>query len=200
MAEPSGNLLKYSLVGGSLTAATIFAGTYLLGGVSDAEAIDNLREIRPTLRFTASGTMTATATIVALMLTLLSFSKQTEDKMKGWHYERIRWIARFSAGTFIAALVLLMILNVPINNAEESFATVYNWVYYFMMAYAALLGGVMVTVILLLYEATQDIILVMHPNTDADFLFEGSDADSDEERDDQKEKAEDKVAESEATD
>ena len=194
MPEPSGNLLKYSLIGGGLTTATIFAGTYLLGSISDAEAIANLREIRPTLRFTASGTMTATATIVALMLTLLSFSNQTEDRMKGWHYERIRWIARFSASTFIAALVLLMILNVPLGNAEESFNNLYDWVYYFLMGYAAILGGTMVTVILLLYEATKDIIIVMHPDTEADFLFVDTEADTEKEREDQKEEAEEEVA------
>ncbi len=146
-------------------------GTYLLGNVSDAEAIDNLQEIRPTLRFTASGTLTATATILALMLTLLSFSENADRKLRGYHYDRIWWIARFSAAIFIAALLLLMVLNVPINNAEETFAGQYNLVYYGLLAYAALIGGFMITIILLLYQAARDIIVIAHPDRTASGLY-----------------------------
>ena len=165
------SVLRSALVGGLLSAAVIFVGTQLLGNISDSEAVANLQEIRPTLRFTASGTMTATATILALMLTLLSFSENADRKLRGYHYDRIWWIARFSAGIFIMALVLLMILNVPINNAEESFGGRYNMVYYILLVYAALIGGFMITIILLLYQATRDIIVIAHPDRTASGIY-----------------------------
>ena len=71
----------------------------------------------------------------------------------------------------IAALVLLMTLNVPINNAEETFAGFYNVVYYTMLVYAAVIGGFMITIILLLYQAARDIILIAHPNRQAEGLY-----------------------------
>ena len=165
------SVLKSALLGGLLAAAVIFLGTYLLGTVTDNEAIDNLQEIRPTLRFTASGTMTATATILALMLTLLSFSENADRKLKGYHYDRIWWIARLTAIVFVAALILLMFLNVPINNAEETFAGFYNIVYYGLLIYSALIGGFMITIILLLYQAARDIILIAHPNRTSEKLY-----------------------------
>ncbi|CAH1001385.1 hypothetical protein LEM8419_02287 [Neolewinella maritima] len=149
----------------------IFAGTQLLGFISDAEAIENLREIRPTLRFTASGAITATATVLALMLTLLSFSQNADRKLRGYHYDRIWWIARFSAGVFIAALLLLMMLNVPINNAEETLAGAYKTVYFVLLIYAALIGGSLITIILLLYQAARDIIVIAHPDRTASGLY-----------------------------
>ena len=171
MTKSHYSVLRSALIGGLLSALVIFLGTYLLGNVSDAEALDNLQEIRPTLRFTASGTLTATATILALMLTLLSFSENADRKLRGYHYDRIWWIARFSAAIFIAALLLLMILNVPINNAEETFDGMYDMVYYFMLGYAALVGGFMITIILLLYQAARDIIVIAHPDRTASGLY-----------------------------
>ena len=171
------SVLRSALVGGLLSAAVIFVGTQLLGNISDSEAVANLQEIRPTLRFTASGTMTATATILALMLTLLSFSENADKKLRGYHYDRIWWIARFCAGIFIMALVLLMVLNVPINNAEESFGGRYNMVYYILLVYAALIGGFMITIILLLYQATRDIIVIAHPDRTASGIYLNEDDD-----------------------
>ncbi|MBB4079074.1 putative membrane protein [Lewinella aquimaris] len=171
MSESHFSILRSSLSGGAISALVIFFGTKFLGNISDAEAIDNLREIRPTLRFTASGAMTSTATILALMLTLLSFSQNADRKLKGYHYDRIWWIARFAAIVFVAALILLMLLNVPINNAEETLAGTYNVVYYIMLVYAAIIGGFMITIILLLYQAARDIILIAHPNQTAADLY-----------------------------
>lgn len=171
------SLLRSALAGGSLAASVIFLGTYLLGSVSDYEAIDNLQEIRPTLRFTASGSMTATATILALMLTLLSFTQQSDRKLLAYHYNRIWWIARFAAVVFIASLVLLMTLNVPITNATASFAGFYDVVYYVLLVYTALIGGLMISIILLLYQAARDIILIAHPEKVVTGLYMTPDGD-----------------------
>lgn len=171
MTQSHFSIIRSALIGGLLSAVVIFFGTKLLGDISDSEALENLKEIRPTLRFTANGSMTATATILALMLTLLSFSENADRRLSGYHYDRIWWIARFTASVFIAALVLLMVLNVPINNAEESLGDIYNIVYYTLLVYAALIGGFMITIILLLYQAARDIILLAHPNRKASRLY-----------------------------
>ncbi|MGB3800590.1 MAG: hypothetical protein WA952_12320 [Lewinella sp.] len=201
MSDSSLPLIKSAAVGGALSAIIIFFGTYLLGGISDAEAIDNLQEIRPTLRFTASGSLTATSTILALMLTLLSFSQQTDRKLKAYHYNRIWWIARFAAIVFIAALILLMTLNVPINNAEESLGGFYNVVYYVLLVYTAIIGGMLITIILLLYQAARDIILIAHPGKMVSSLYANEKDEEEEnltkrERERMKEPAEEKAAES----
>ncbi|WP_116127620.1 hypothetical protein [Lewinella sp. IMCC34183] len=179
MPQSHFSLVRSALIGGLLAAVVIFVGTYLLGSISDREAIENLKEIRPTLRFTASGSMTATSTILALMLTLLSFTEQTDRRLKGYHYDRIWWIARFAAGIFIAALILLMSLNVPISNAREALAGFYNVVYYVMLVYTALIGGFMITIILLLYQSARDIIRIAHPDRQVVDLYQEEHKDTD---------------------
>ncbi len=165
------SVIKYASIGGILSCLIIFGGTWLLGNIGQAEAVSNIEEIRPTLRFTASGGMTATSTVLALMLTLLSFSKQSENTMNAYHYERIHWIARVSAFTFIGALILLMLLNLPLRNAEESLNDLYTTVYYVLIAYVGLLGGALTMIVLLLYNAVTDIITLAHPERDSDYLL-----------------------------
>ncbi|MTB53678.1 hypothetical protein [Lewinella sp. W8] len=164
-------LLKFAVVGGCIAALVIFAGIYLLGSISQVESLENMKEIRPTLRFTANGVITVSATIMALMLTLLSFSSDTDKQLKSWHYDRIHWITRFAVGTFVMGLVLLMTLNLPLVNAKESLRGFYTTIYYLSIGYVSLLGGGIVCVILLLYQATTDIIMLKRPNDEGEHLF-----------------------------
>lgn len=174
MVKSTRNILKYALWGGSVTAVVIFLGTYLMGRVSSAEAVANLQEIRPSIRFTCSSVMTATATILALLLTMLSFSSETDHRLKSWHYERMHWIGRFAIAAFAGAMILLMLLNLPLENADESMKQYYSIVYYSLLSYSALLGGVMITIIVLLYQAATDMIMIYHPDYNADHLYASS--------------------------
>lgn len=188
MGDDKKNILRYALWGGIVTTMIIFLGTYLMGKVSSTEAIANLREIRPSIRFTCSSVMTATATILALLLTLLSFAHNTDKRLKSWHYERIHWIGRFAIGAFAGAMILLMLLNLPLENADESMKRYYSIVYYALLSYSAILGGAMITIIVLLYEAARDMIMLFRPDSNADYLYKTEAADNGEETKQQEEK------------
>lgn len=153
-----------ALIGGFAAVLVIFFGVYILDGINDNEAVENLQEIRPTLRFTANAAMTSTATILALMLTLLSISRNADFKLRSDHYDRIWWIALFAVITFIVALLLLMFLNVPINTSEETLSGTYTIIYYSLISYVAVIGGLLITVVLLLYQATRAVIIILHPD------------------------------------
>lgn len=139
--------------------------------VSEAEALENLKEIRPTLRFTASSYISASSTILALMLTLLSFSKDTDQRFKAYHYNRIRWIARFSAACFLGSVVLLLFMNLPFGTSREELKGFYDTLYYILVGYTSLLGGAVVIIMILLYQAARDIILIAHPEEDREELY-----------------------------
>lgn len=55
MSRSHFSLIRSALTGGVLSTVIIFLGTYLLGNLSDAEAIENLQEIRPTLALRRAG-------------------------------------------------------------------------------------------------------------------------------------------------
>lgn len=160
-----------TLYSGTLAAVIIFLGTYFTGKLGPAEAKVSIEEMKPSLRFICSSTLTATSTILALLLTLLSFSSSTERNIKAEHFDRVKWIARLSTIAFAGAIFLLMFLNLPLKNNDLQLDGFYQVTYYVLLSYGALLGGLMISVVLMLYRAAKAIILIYHPNRDADFLF-----------------------------
>ena len=163
--------LNRALYGGGIAALIIAVGTYFTGNVGEYEALSIIDEMRSSLRFACAAMLTATSTILALILTLLSFSSNYDQKMRAEHYARIQWIALFAIGTFIGALILLMLLAVPLKNASDELSGHYDLLYYFFLIYGAFLAGFMVAIILMLYSAATEIILLVHPDKEADFLI-----------------------------
>jgi len=165
--------LKFTkaIYGGIIATLIIFMGSYLVGNLGSFEALANIKEIRPSLRFVCSAILTATSTILALLLTLLSFSGSTEKNIHVEHYMRIQWIARFASFTFAAAICLLLFLNLPIENADEKLADYYVALYYIFLSYGAIMGGLMISIVLMLYQAASEIILLVHPNKEDDYIL-----------------------------
>ena len=172
--------LKRALIGGVIASIMVFLGTYLVGRLGQSEAFVALQEMRPSLRFISSAVLTATSTILTLLLTLLSFSSNTERNLKPDHYERIKWIATLCTIAFSAAIVLLMCMTLPLKNAGEKLQTWYRTLYYIFIVYGALLGGIMISIVLMLYQAANAIILIFQPGRDADHLFYSKDTDEQE--------------------
>lgn len=139
----------------------------MIGMINDQDALEMINASRPTIRFMCSAVMTATATILALLLTMLSFSSNTDQKIKSSHYERLRSIAKLSTGTFITAMIGLLLLSVPFHQAEGAIRWYFDWIYYIMQAYAAILGGALIIIVFMLYSTAKTIILVVHPDIDA---------------------------------
>jgi len=165
--------LKFTkaIYGGIIATLIIFLGGYLVGNLGSFEALANIKEIRPSLRFVCSAILTATSTILALLLTLLSFSGSTEKNIHAEHFIRIRWIARFSCFAFAAAICLLLFLNLPIENADEKLQNYYVALYYIFLSYGAIIGGLMISIVLMLYQAASEIILLVHPNKEDDYIL-----------------------------
>lgn len=164
--------LSRALYGGIIAAIIIGASSYFAGSVGREDGLDLISEMRPSLRFACAAMLTATSTILALILTLLGFSSNRDKPLRAEHYVRIQWISRFAIGTFIGAIVLLLLLAIPIEHGEvDNIGQHYDFFYYFYLVYGALLAGTMVAIILMLYTAATEIIILVHPDKEADFLL-----------------------------
>lgn len=167
--------LRRALVIGSIAAVFIFLSTFATGYIGNAKALSLLQSILPTTRFMSSAILGAGATILALMLTLLSFTAGAEKKLAAFYYQRISQIALLSTILIIASMLLLLLLNVPLEESE-AFYTWYTILYYFIVTYSALLGGATVTTVFMLYKAVITLILVVNPHVDTpDQLLETED-------------------------
>ena len=167
--------LTRAIFGGITSGIIIFLGTFLTGNIGSWEAIELIAEMRDPLLFTCSAILTSTATILALILTLLSISSSDGHKLKAIHYVRIQWISKLAIFAFIASLLLLLLLNLPVKNSTEEIRHWFKPIYYTILVYSAILGGSMVSLILMLYQAAHEIILIAHPEEDSSFLVVSED-------------------------
>ena len=138
-------------------AAVVLAGTIIsVGSVGAHEAGVLLDSIQPTARFLGAGVLTASATTLALMLTLLGLSDNVAERLNDMHYIRIRFIALIDTAAFIGATGLLAILVIPFSEATEIEGGWYVIVYYLAVAASAILSGLMVTVVLMICKTIFD--------------------------------------------
>lgn len=151
---------KKAIIGGTLGAVVLFVGTYSVGEISRMEARELLITMLPTARFLYSAVITASATILALMLTLLSLSFNTQSRLDVSHYRRIRRIALIDTVTFIAAMTFLLFLVVPLDEPQRILPSWYEIFYYITIVGSAVLGGLLVTIVLMLYSTVTDMITI----------------------------------------
>lgn len=163
---------KRAAIGGVVAAMVALAGMIIVNVSTGSEARFLLEGMLPSIRFLCSAVMTATATVLALMLTLLSITGTQEEQLKPLHYDRVRQIAKADSVTFAAALILLLVVSVPLAEPSEVPDNWYTIVYYVAVLYTAGVGGALITVILMLYNAVTDLIGVMHPAEKSDMLID----------------------------
>jgi hypothetical protein len=141
-------------------AILVAAGAFALGRPGGAEAKVLLESIIPTSRFLCSAVMTATATILALMLTLLGMSVNSEVDFSTTFYRRVQQIAFHDMVLLIAATVFLVLHCIPIVKSDELPGWWYTTLYYSILSASAITAGSMVGIVIQLYNAVRDLIAV----------------------------------------
>ncbi len=148
---------KRVLVGGVLTGIIVLAGGYAVGRVSGYEARVLLEAMLLTTRYFCSAVMTATASILALMLTLLGLSQGVSVTLTPSHYIQVRRIALVDSVAFVIATLLLLLISVPDKVPPSWFTTLY----YVVLGISSVLGGLLISTVLMLYDTVKDVIHVV---------------------------------------
>lgn len=164
--------VKRAAAGGIVAALIALVGVIIVNVSSGQEAHFLLEGMLPSIRFLCSAVMTSSATILALMLTMVSVSRGGEGQFKGGHYERVGQIAQVDTITFAAALVLLLFVSIPISESQDVPTVFYQTLYYGIVVYAAVLGGSLISIVLMLYNAIADLVKVLHPARDTNLLIQ----------------------------
>ncbi len=134
-----------------------FGTLALVGTASSIEARRLLDSILETVRFAASTYVAGGATVLALMLTLITFSITHDLEFRVSHYERIRDIAALTTVMIVGSVVLLMFLSFPLGQADVT-RSYYIWVYYAILLASAITGGLFIAVVLMLFYAVRGLI------------------------------------------
>jgi uncharacterized membrane protein YozB (DUF420 family) len=160
---------KRALIGGGLAAGVTLLGAWLVGEASGAEARILLETALPRAR-TFCGTVTiALGNVLALMLTLLSLSTGADVDLKWGHYQRVKQVAFIDAFTLIAAVLIYLLLNIPLTDADAAQGSNgwYAGLYYAVLALTSLLGGALISVVLMLYNTVRDLIRAVGPDRES---------------------------------
>lgn len=157
---------RHALTSSVVTTLLIASAVFLTGQISDYEARVLIENAMPSVRFLTSAVMTVTATILALMLTLISFSHSVDSEITGTFYQRIKLASLVTTGTFIFATALLVLCSVPISQSDSVPASWYDIIYYTLITFAALLAGVLVSVAIMLYYTIRNLISLVDPTVD----------------------------------
>lgn len=169
--------LKWAAFGGVAAAVIGVGGMVLVGAVTSAEARRLLEAMLDTVRFAASAYVAGGATILALMLTLLTFSLSHDIEFHGSHYRRIRQLAALDAAVIIASVVLLMLISVPLDEADVSH-NYYRWMYYAVLLGGSATGGIFISVVLMLLYAVRGLVVLAEDERKSDLVVTPPEPDS----------------------
>ncbi|MBO3097342.1 hypothetical protein [Gelidibacter pelagius] len=169
---------KRALYGGIISALIMGLGAYFLGNISGYEAKILIKSSLPGINTLCNTIALASATILALLLTLLSLSSSTESKLTKEHYQHVLLIAKIDTTIFILAIILFQLLNIPITEADNVPSSWYATIYYISLALSSLLSGGLISVVLMLFNAVSSIIKIVGLGiTDHPLISKDEDAD-----------------------
>ncbi len=152
---------RTSIYGGLLATTFTGLGIFLLGNISGYEAKYLLKVSLSGLNMLCNTIILASATILALLLTLLSVSFGSKDPLKERHYTYVLSIAKFDVILFISALVLFQFFNIPIMESDNVPLPWFNIIYWATLVSTSIISGMMIMVILMLYKAVTNIIAII---------------------------------------
>ncbi|MCB0997213.1 MAG: hypothetical protein KDB21_19095 [Acidimicrobiales bacterium] len=149
--------IRWAAAGGVAAAFVGFAAMAIVGSATKFEARRLLEAVLPTVRFAASSYIAGGATILALMLTLITFSITHELDFTPSHYKRIRGIAAMTTAVIVGSVILLMFLSFPVGDTDVD-RQYHLWVYYGVLVGSAVTGGVFISTVLMLFYAVRGLI------------------------------------------
>ncbi len=152
---------KRALLGGIISMLVLLAGTFLLGKLSGYEAKVLIKNSVSGMNTLCNTIALASATILALLLTLLSVSANSRSKLKKAHYQHVLQIAKLDTAVFIAAVVSFLLLNLPITESDTVPNNWFNLIYYISLGISSALSAALIVVVLMLYNTVVSIIKIV---------------------------------------
>ena len=161
--------MRGSLIGGAVSTLALFAMVIAVGRVASFEALRLIQAVLPGARFLASTVIAAAITVLALLLTLLGLSMNSEVSFHERLYTRARHITRLSVACMIMGVVLLLAVGVPLEEVEEV-RPYYSLLYYILTALMASVGGLVVAMGLMIGSTLRGLIEIQQPNAASDLV------------------------------
>jgi len=165
---------KRAILGGVIALGVMSLSTFLMGHLSGYEAKELIKSSIDGLNTLCNTIVLASATILALMLTLLGVSSSTSSNLKADHYKHIMQLAKLDTIIFVVSLLFFLLFNLPVTESENIPQDWFKILYYITLGTTAVLSSALVVVVLMLYNTIVNIIKIVglgmtdHPMADSD--------------------------------
>jgi len=127
-------------------------GTFLLGELSGYEAKALIKNSVSGINTLCNTIALASATILALLLTVLGISSGAKSKLKKNHYRHILQIAKLDTVVFVSSLISFLLFNLPVTQSETVPNEWFSIVYYISLLISSILSAALIVVVLMLYN------------------------------------------------
>ncbi len=122
--------------------------------------------------YIGSAVVTASATIIALMLTMIGLTRKAHDKFQAVFMVSVKRIAQISSIALITGILLLLFLSVPLQQSDQVPGSYFKVVYYILVSTNALVSGLLAAIVLMLLNAINSLIEVIHPFAETEYSKE----------------------------
>lgn len=159
---------RAAAIAGVLVGGVVIGSQFLIGTVySGTQARGMVLAMAGPAGTLATAILSGSAAILGLMLTMLGLSRKLNQDLSDPFYIRIRRIALIIIFDMVAAITLMLLLSTPIQEAsrqaEQAGELQVKLTYYSLVGMTALVAGLFVTVIVMLYNAVEAVIQAVAP-------------------------------------
>lgn len=152
------------LTGSVMTGVVVLMSRLALGRYySDIEARQLLDAMTESALFLNAAITTGSATIIALMLTLLGLTRHVHDHFQRAFHDRIRTIAWLATVALLGALMVLVTMTIPVVESEAISASWYRGLWWTFSGAIAFVSGLFVSVVLTLLVTIIGAVDVLRP-------------------------------------
>lgn len=152
------------LTGSVMTGVVVLMSRLALGryysGIEARQLLDAMTE---SALFLNAAITTGSATIIALMLTLLGLTRHVHDHFQRAFHDRIRTIAWLATVALLGALMVLVTMTIPVVESEAISASWYRGLWWTFSGAIAFVSGLFVSVVLTLLVTIIGAVDVLRP-------------------------------------
>lgn len=144
-------------ISGFLIILIIGAGARLGVGGLGGKPIDLLGQLSSQAQTLISSSATASGTTLALMLTLIGFTKDS-DLLGEKTLARVGIIAKLATWSLISCVMLLLIMMLPIDDMQGVAQEYYRYIYEGIFAWTVIAVALLVATVLMLFHTIMTIV------------------------------------------
>ena len=129
-----------------------YGGRQAIGTVySAAEAIQLLEALSRAGLYLGSAIATASATIIALMLTLIGLIRRMDEDFDHEAYRNINLVAKLATAALLMSILVLLAFVLPVGEFEELPASWYPNMYELLFAGCVVMTGLIAATVIMIY-------------------------------------------------